>query len=148
MYKRILVPLDGSKLAEIALPHAESLAQQYNAELVLLQVVQPPTIPGQGSTELILYQKTMESLIKKTEDYLAGLKGEFREKSITTRTRVGLGPVVDEIVETADAQDAELVIIASHGRSGLGRVFFGSVASGVLNRIEHPLLIIRCPEVS
>ncbi len=146
MYKRILVPLDGSKLAEIALPHAESLAQQYNAELVLLQVVQPPTIPGRGSTEIILFQKTMEGLIKKAEDYLAGLKGEFREKSITTRTRVGLGPVVDEIVETADAQDAELVIIASHGRSGLGRVFFGSVASGVLNRIEHPLLIIRCPE--
>lgn len=146
MYKRILIPLDGSKLAEIALPHAESLALRYDAELVLLQVVRPPAVPGRELYEITLFQKTMEAMTADAETYLAGLKGEFREKGIKARTHVGFGPVVGEIADTADNQSVDLIILASHGRSGLGRVFFGSVASGVLNRIEKPLMIIRSTE--
>lgn len=146
MYKTILVPLDGSKLAETALPHAESLAIQYDATLLLLTVVSAPPISGREPADIGLFQQNMEDLRREAEQYLNGLKGEFREKNIRAEVRVGLDPVVAEIVETAESRAVDLVIIASHGRSGLGRFFFGSVAAGVLNRIERPLMIIRSKE--
>ncbi|MBI9087339.1 MAG: universal stress protein [Desulfobacterales bacterium] len=146
MYKRILIPLDGSKLAESALAHAESLALKYNAELILLQVVRPLAITAREPAEIMMFQENMEHLRADAKAYLNGLKGEFREKKIRVEIYVGLGPVVAEIVETAATHSVDLVIIASHGRSGLGRVFFGSVASGVLNRIERPLMVIRSAE--
>lgn len=143
MYKRILIPLDGSKLAEIALAHGESMALKYGAELILLQVVRPPAVTAREPAEIMMFQENMEGLKKEAEGYLNARKGEFREKKIQAHIHVGLGPVVSEIVETAETRDVDLVIIASHGRTGLGRVFFGSVASGVLNRIEKPLMVIR-----
>ena len=146
MYKTILVPLDGSKLAETALPHAESLATRYGAKLILLTVVSAPPISGREPADIGLFQQNMEDLRQEAEQYLNGLKGEFREKHIQAEVRVGLDPVVSEIVETAETRAVDLVIIASHGRSGLGRFFFGSVAAGVLNRIERPLMIIRSKE--
>lgn len=146
MYKTILVPLDGSKLAETALPHAESLAVKYDATLILLTVVSAPPISGREPSDIGLFQQNMEDLRREAEQYLNGLKGEFREKNIRAEVRVGLDPVVAEIVETAESRAIDLVIIASHGRSGLGRFFFGSVAAGVLNRIERPLMIIRSKE--
>lgn len=143
MYKKILIPLDGSKLAESALAHGESLALKYGAELILLQVVRPPAVTAREPAEIMMFQENMKGLQKEAEAYLNALKGEFREKKIRADIHVGLGPVVTEIVEAADARSVDLVIIASHGRTGLGRVFFGSVASGVLNRIEKPLMVIR-----
>jgi nucleotide-binding universal stress UspA family protein len=146
MYKTILVPLDGSKLAETALPHAESLALKYGATLILLTVVSPPPIAGREPSDIGLFQQNMDDLRQEAEAYLKGLRGEFREKHIRVETRVGLEPVVAEILQTAESHSADLVIIASHGRSGLGRFFFGSVAAGVLNRIEKPLMVIRSTE--
>jgi nucleotide-binding universal stress UspA family protein len=143
MYKSILVPLDGSKLAETALSHAESLAAKYDATLILLTVVSAPPIAGREPADIGLFQQNMDDLRDEAETYLEGLKGEFREKNIRVETHVGLDPVVGEIIKTAETESVDLVIIASHGRSGLGRVFFGSVAAGVLNRIERPLMVIR-----
>lgn len=146
MYKRILVPLDGSKLAEMALPHAESIAATYNATLILLSVVRPHAVVGRSPADLKLFQEQLDTMSEETADYLKGLKGGFSEKNITAETLVRYGPVVGEIVDIADSQDVDLVVMASHGRSGLGRVFFGSAASGVMNRIQNPLLIIRPKE--
>jgi nucleotide-binding universal stress UspA family protein len=143
MYKRILVPLDGSKLAETALPHAESMANTFGAELVLLTVVHPPSVIGRTPADVQIFQKAYDTIQEEAETYLAGVKGTLREKQIKVETVVGLGPVVADIINTADSKAVDLVIIASHGRSGMGRVFFGSVAAGVLNRIEKPLLVIR-----
>ena len=69
---------------------------------------------------------------------------KFSEKHIRTETVVKLGPVVKNIIDFADSAAVDLVLIASHGRSGLGRFFFGSVAAGILNRIGQPLMVIRC----
>ncbi len=143
MYKTILVPLDGSKLAETALTHAESLAATYGATLILMTVVSAPPIAGREPADIGLFQQNMEDLRKEAERYLSGLKGEFREKNIRAEIYVGIDPVVAEIVQTAESRAVDLVIIASHGRSGLGRFFFGSVAAGVLNRIERPLMVLR-----
>jgi nucleotide-binding universal stress UspA family protein len=144
MYKRILVPLDGSKLAEIALPHAESIAGQYESELILMSVVNPPpAITERDVTSIRMQQQLIDEHWKESEFYLKGLKGEFAKKNIKTETVVKLGPVVDNIVNTAENMAVDLVLIASHGLTGLKQVFFGSVAAGILNRIEQPLLIIR-----
>jgi nucleotide-binding universal stress UspA family protein len=145
MYKKILVPLDGSKLAECALPHAESLAQAYGATLVLVSVISPTSLAGRSPADMQLFQESLDARREEAQTYLKGLAGEFAEKNITTEIHVGIEPVVGEIIDTADRHDVDLVLIASHGRSGLERVFFGSIASGVLNRIERPLMVIRPP---
>jgi nucleotide-binding universal stress UspA family protein len=143
VYKHMLVPLDGSKLAESALPHAESLALKYGADIHLLRVARLPSLTGREFDGPEQFQLEMDLQKDEAERYLKGLLGEFREKGISVATHVGYGPVVAEIIDAADRYNADLVIIASHGRTGLSKVFFGSVASGVLNRIERPLMIIR-----
>jgi len=144
LYKTILVPLDGSERAEAILPHVEELAQRYEAEVIFLQVIEPPhPITGPEGTYMEMYQEEAERRVEQAESYLAGLKGEFREKGIQARTRVAHGPIVKAILDTAESQDVDLVAIASHGRSGLSQVFYGSVAAGVLQRIDRPLLLVR-----
>lgn len=145
MYKKILLPLDGSKLAEVALSHAESLAARYSAELVLISVIDPPTMTGRDGIAVDLFRQEMDTKIEDAETYLKALKGQFEKKKIKTKVVVMVGSVVRNIIDTAHGESVDLVLIASHGRSGLQRVFFGSVAAGVLNRIEQPLLVIRQP---
>jgi len=146
MYKNILIPLDGSKLAESALVHGESLALSFGARLHLLRVVRPPALTGREFDGPERFQVEMDMFRDEAEEYLKGIQGTFREKKIAAEIHVGYGPVVGEIISIAESRNADLVIIASHGRSGLSRVFFGSVASGVLNRIERPLMVIRSSE--
>jgi len=143
MYKTILVPLDGSKRAERILPHVERLATHYRATLILLQVVEPPPLIMGPEGDITLHQQDMERLVSKAEDYLTATRGKFQEKGIETRTHVAHGPVVEAIINAAEREAADLIAIASHGRSNLSQVFYGSVAAGVLHRIDRPLLVIR-----
>lgn len=122
----------------------EELAQRYNATVIFLQVVEPaPAVVGPEGAYMALYQQELSTRTKQAEFYLAARQGEFREKDIEARTRVVYGPVVGAIIDAAEGEDADLIAIASHGRSGLSRVFYGSVAAGVLHRIDRPLLLIR-----
>jgi nucleotide-binding universal stress UspA family protein len=144
MYNTILVPLDGSKRAEVILHHVEEMAQRYDAKVIFLQVVEPtPPIVGPEGAQIALHQQELEQRAKQAESYLAGLQGEFREKGIEARARVVHGPVVEAIINAAEREGADLIALASHGRSGLSQVFYGSVAAGVLHRVDRPLLLIR-----
>ena len=144
MYNTILVPLDGSKRAEAILPHVEELAQRYDARVIFLQVVESiPIIVGPEGALVALRQEELERWTKQAESYLAALQGEFRKKGIEAQTRVAYGPVVEAIINAAEREDADLIAIASHGRSGLSQVFYGSVAAGVLHRVGRPLLLVR-----
>jgi nucleotide-binding universal stress UspA family protein len=144
MFKTILVPLDGSKRAETILRHVEDLAQRYNAEVVFLQIVEPtPFVVGIENAYVAPNQQEVEHWTKEAESYLAALQGKFRKKGIEARISVGHGPVVETIITTAEREGADLVAMASHGRTGLSKVFYGSVAAGVLQRVERPLLLIR-----
>ena len=144
MYNTILVPLDGSKRAEVILRHVEELAQRYDAKVIFLRVVEPhPIIAGPGAAIMAMDQLGLERWTKQAESYLAALQGEFREKGIEARTRVVYGPVVEAIINAAEREGADLIAMASHGRSGLPQVFYGSVAAGVLHRVDRPLLLIR-----
>ena len=144
MYQCILVPLDGSKRAEIILPHVEKLAIQFQAKLVFLQVVEPiHVIPESEAPFMEGFQEKMEREKEQAELYLKTIKGEFREKGIQTKVRVSYGSVIDWIINAAESEGADLIAIASHGRTGLSRVFYGSVAVGVLHRVDRTLLVIR-----
>jgi nucleotide-binding universal stress UspA family protein len=143
MYKKIMVPLDGSKRAEAILPHVEELAYRFNSAVIFLQVVEPPKITGYEGFDPQLYQQELEELSHQAETYLKQMEGKFGEKNITVRTRIEHGSVVGSILSVADELDVSLVAMASHGRGGLSRVFYGSVAAGVLQRVDRPLLLIR-----
>ena len=143
MYNTILVPLDGSKRAEAILRHVEDLAVRYSATVILLRVVEPVPLSVGLEKAYVVLRGGFERGTKQAESYLAALQGEFREKGIQARTRVVSGPIVDAIISAAEREGADLVAMASHGRSGLSQVFYGSVAAGVLHRIDRPLLLVR-----
>jgi len=144
MYKSILTPLDGSKRAESILKHVEELARRFDAKVIFLQVIEPSTfIAGSETAFYVQYKEEVEEKNKQAEIYLTGINGEFREKGIKSKVRVVNGPIVDAIIAAAESENVDLIAIASHGRSGLSRVFYGSVAAGILNRADRPLLLIR-----
>lgn len=146
MYKKILVPLDGSRRAERILPHVEKLAHVFEAEIILLQVIEPGLYhrdPYSYATSVALDKAERDKLKSEVKSYLRGLQGEFRSRGIQTNILVAEGPVVQTIIKVAKLEEVELVALASHGRSGLGRVFYGSVAAGVLHSVDRPLLMIR-----
>lgn len=135
MYRTILVPLDGSKRAEAILPHVEELAQRYDAHVIFLHVAEPiPLVAHSDGSLFALEQKAYEQQVERAETYLASLQDEFQEKGIEARTHVARGgSVVQEIINAAERNDADLIALASHGRTGLSQVFYGSVAAGVLH---------------
>lgn len=144
MYKTVLVPLDGSKRAEAILPHVEALAGRYEARVVLLQVIDPVSrIPYTPETAFDFPDDAFTQWTRESQTYLSGIRGEFREKGIEADVRVESGPVVETIIDVAEDESADLIAMASHGRTGLSRVFYGSVAAGILNRVDRPLLLIR-----
>lgn len=148
MYKRILVPLDGSSRAEAIIPHVEDLARCYGAKVIFLRVLEPdPILVGPYDAQaLVLSSEDAEERLKEIDSYLAGWEGEFREKSIEAKRVAARGAVVGNIINVAEREDVDLIAMASHGRSGLRQVFYGSVAAGVLQRVERPLLLVRARE--
>lgn len=144
MYKMILVPLDGSKRAEKILPHVEEMARCTGARLTLLEVVVPIyyVMDPQVSFMDINLEETKFRL-EEAEAYLNMQRKQLEAKGMQVEIRVEQGPVVESILEAARRENADIIAMASHGRSGLGRVFYGSVAAGVLQQVDRPLLLIR-----
>jgi nucleotide-binding universal stress UspA family protein len=144
MYKAILVPLDGSKRAEAILPHVEELAQRYAAKAIFFRVIEPPPLmvtPGQP--DMTLYRQELDRQMEEAERYLKAIEGEFQQLGVNARMELGQGAVVEAIIAAAARHEAGLIALASHGRSGLAQVFYGSVAAGVLQRADRPLLLVR-----
>ena len=143
MYNTIFVPLDGSELAEKILSHVEGLARCYNSTIIFLQVVRQPPFTGASENGYNLISRKILEKTHQADSYLKALGEEFRKKGIKTQTCVKCDPVVKTITDTAASVGADLIAISSHGRTGLSRVFYGSVAAGLLHRVDRPLLIIR-----
>jgi nucleotide-binding universal stress UspA family protein len=143
MYNTILVPLDGSRRAETILSHVFDVAERYRAKVVLLGVIEPPVTIVAPDSIHIPSQEMIEEHQREVEGYLSERQAQFQEKGINAVVRIIYGRVVDEIIETAEREHADLIAMTSHGRTGLSRVFYGSVAAGVLHRIDRPLLIVR-----
>lgn len=144
MYKKILVPLDGSERAEAILPHVREIAHRYSAGVILLRVIEPYLRAASDTLSAIPNPKRTEREIQNAETYLAIRRGKLREAGIAdTKIQVSQGPVVEVIINTAERENVDLIAMASHGRTGLSRVFYGSVAAGVLHRVDRPLLLVR-----
>ena len=146
MYHKILVPLDGSKRADRILPHVEELAKRYKAKVIFLRVVEYKTIPTTEGAFISSSDQEFDQAKKRAQKHLEAIRGEFREKNIESRIHVTYGPVVEGIINLAAQEGVDLIALASHGRGGLSRVFYGSVAAGLLHRVDRPLLIIRSRE--
>lgn len=145
MYKKILVPLDGSKRAEEILPHVEKLARKFNALIILLHVIEPHYLYT-NPHRYILYnveEISHEANTKEAKLYLARLEGEFYKKDIKVKSFVEDGPITETILNVARREEANLITMSSHGRTGLSKVFYGSVAASLLHLIDRPLLLVR-----
>ncbi len=142
MYKKILVPLDGSEFAEAVLPHVRELALCTGAEIVLLRVAVRPMYTGAASEP----PSTVAALNESDQEpaaYLERVAGELREQGLKVTTEVCTGPVAETILEYAEGVHADLVAMSTHGRSGLARWFIGSVADKVVRAAKLPVLLAR-----
>jgi nucleotide-binding universal stress UspA family protein len=142
MYKKILVPLDGSELAKKALDEAERLAKCFDAEIILFEVI--PFMPIYGSPELVTPLIVDEKQKESAQKYLTHLAEELKKRDIEVTTRVRTGQQVAlEIIEFAKESGADLIVMCTHGRSGISRWLLGSVALKVLAHAGAPILLIR-----
>jgi len=142
MYKKILVPLDGSPLAEKALEQAESLAKAFDSEILLFQVVH--FMPIYGSPELVAPLIIDERHKEFAEKYLAGLVKVMEGKGLKVQAVVKTGQqVAVEIIDFAKENRADLIVMCTRGRSGISRWVLGSTAHKVITRAETPLLLLR-----
>ena len=135
--KTILVPLDGSTLAEAALTTAVDLAREQGAKLVLLRAAEARTLVGDPTEAQV-------SAVREAEEYLTAARARVVRAGVgDVEVSVWYGPPAEAIVEAARYRHADLVVMSSHGRSGLGRLVLGSVAESVLRASSVPILLIR-----
>ncbi len=145
--RKILVLLDGSELAESVLPHVEAVAKQQGSglvEVVLLTVCEPMLLPSYYPATLPLsWDDHMTRCKREDEDYLCKIEKRLRDVGLTVRSEVLVGKPADAIVDYVSKNPVSLIIMSTHGRSGLGRWVFGSVAERVLLGVTSPILLIR-----
>jgi nucleotide-binding universal stress UspA family protein len=142
MYKKILVPLDGSELAKKALDHAEELAKTYGAEIILFEVI--PLMPIYGSQELVIPLIVDEKQKEAAEMDLTKLAEEMKTRGHKVAAIVKKGQhVAVEIIDFAKELGVDLIVMCTRGHSGITRWVLGSVAHKVLTRAETPILLVH-----
>jgi nucleotide-binding universal stress UspA family protein len=142
MYRKILVPLDGSEAAEKVLQHAEKLAKTFDAEIILFQVI--PFRAMNGSMGFVTFPVVNEKEKEAAETYLSNLADEMKKRSYKVMAVVRVSQrVAKEIIEFAKESGVDLITMRSHGRSGIARWFLRSVGQRVLAWAEVSVLFIH-----
>ena len=145
MYKKILIPLDRSETAENVLPYARALAKRLGIPVELLAVVDFTELARSVSAaDGLFLDRLAKDEARRSGVYLAGISESF--PGIAARCLVKQGRAADIIVEMAAAEKDTLIMMATHGRSGLNRFFLGSVTEKVLRATSSPLLVVRAKE--
>jgi len=143
MFEKILVPLDGSRLAEVALPYAEAFAKDFNSDVTLLHVVDI----GEAYDGALGRARELHQQVKAMgTEYLHGIKERLDERGIRARPDIHEGRAAEGIIDYSERHEIGLIIMSTHGQSGNGVVGYGSVADKVLRGSQVPLLLIRAPE--
>jgi nucleotide-binding universal stress UspA family protein len=142
MYRKILVPLDGSKVADKILPYVEGLVKCSGGRLILLRAIDrlPYVVTGVIGDIRI---EDIELEREQAELYLFARQKDLAGKGIESEGVVLHGAAVQAIVETAESRDVDLIAMGSHGRGALSSVVYGSVVSAILHRVRRPLLLVR-----
>lgn len=138
--ERILVPLDGSELAEAAIDAALDLGRDRSSKLVLLRAAEAHTLPGADPTD------EQVAVVREAEEYLSAVAERLTKRGVKdVDTSVWYGPAAAAVIEAAKLKKADLIVMSTHGRSGLGRLILGSVAESVLRGTMTPICIVRAP---
>lgn len=140
MYKRILVPLDGSEMAEQSLPHAIFIAECIDAELILLRVIEP--FPSAGMVPLSSIKSVTSQAYTWAQEYFDEITPKVREKGLPVKTEILEGRPGVTITQYAAKNQIDLIVICSRGRTGLTRWLMGSVADRVLRGTTVPVLMV------
>ena len=142
MYKTMLVPLDGSELAEVVLPYAKELAGRLDLELTLLHVYQPLGSESQFMSRAYL-ERAAEIVQKQSREVQAKTGAPSGGKAVEVLIKVAVGHPAEEILRYAEESSIDLILMATHGRSGVRRWVLGSVADKVLRKSTIPIWLVR-----
>ena len=146
LFHRIVVPTDFSECAEVAWALAKRVAGSVGSELVLAHILVEPIVYGDPSLATDTTWRLFEQGRKWVEDELEKWASAARAQGMTVRTIVRTGSANEEIVNLATDEGAELIIMGTHGRTGLNRMLLGSVADRVIRLARCPVLTVRTPE--
>ena len=142
MYNKILVPLDGSALAEAVLPHAQALATSEEAEIILLRVSADPAAEFSFS-DPSLASSLIEGLEAESLTYLQSIRARLQRAGLRSSFLIRQGAIAETILRVADEVKADIIAMSTHGRSGVSRWLLGSIANRVVNHSPIPVLLIR-----
>ncbi len=148
MYKKIMVPLDGSELAECVLPHVEAFIEGCHVTNVVFVFVVQPAAGSYGGDYVVSPEmlKERESASKSAaKDYLNQVINRLKHVGVELQSDVLVGRVADSLADFTEKNDFDLILIATHGRSGVKRWVRGSVADKVLRSSNIPVLMVRAP---
>ena len=152
MYRKILVPLDGSKMAECVISHIKNIVKSGDVtEIILFRVCEPPVVLADYPADL---RGKWEDHVKDETDhaielcslYLGNAEKDLRKAGFKATTQSGLGKPAEEIVNYAVQNGVDLIVMATHGRSGVSRWAFGSIADKVIRSSPVPVMLVRPEE--
>lgn len=146
-YQHILVPVDGSPTSLVAVEHAINFAKTLNSKITLVQVL---TLDPYIAAEYLSSTQTndlIERARKSILDNLATAEQKFTEAGITVDVQLLEGQVIqNELLKAAKSLNVDLIIMGSHGRTGLKKLFLGSVTQNILSETDIPVLVVRLPK--
>ena len=142
MYEKILVPLDGSDLAERAILHAQEIARGTRSEILLMQAVNLP-MPVVPEAILVPDAKWLDEAKKEAAQYLEGIAARLRDEGIRVRTLLDERPPADAILHVATREEVDLIVMSTHGRGGFSRLLMGSVAESVFRATSRTVMLVK-----
>ena len=154
MFRHILVPLDGSNVAEVVLPIVRGLGKELGAKVTLVRVVDASAIGraigpaatdmgGISSDVLSAIDETVTQELVKAQDYLSTAAEGLRSEGITVATEVRRGVAGEELLAAIETEGVDVAAVATHGRSGISRTLFGSVADKLIRESGKPVIVVK-----
>jgi len=152
MFSRVMVPLDGSKVGEAAIPVliqlVDKLAPGTKVEVILIGVItllRHWVVVGEASAPVSYTEEELKLIKERVSDYLVRTGELLKQRGVTVRTLVSVGNAADELIKAAEENKVDLIAMSTHGRSGLRKLAFGSITDKVLHRSPVPVLMVRAP---
>ena len=146
MYSTILLPLDGSPLAELALPHAAAIAEHFQSKLILLKVLVP--LASNLNLPPGAVERAEAATQKLANEYLDRVAARVQDKGFPITTVTVIGRPHEKIVHFAEIEPVDIVVMCTRGQSGISRWLMGSVADRVVRSVNVPVLLIRATKES
>ena len=153
MFERVIVPLDGSRVGEAALPVIDQLVNKLapgtKVEVTLIGVItllRHWVVVGEASAPVSYTEDELKMIKDRVTKYLETTGDSLKKKGVTVKTLVTSGNAADEILKAAEQNNADLIAMSTHGRSGLRRLAFGSITDKVMHGSRVPVLMVRAPE--